>query len=94
MATDRSNDVRAFRDFLEKKLSHGAGDLTLDEALGLWELETQPAAIPVPPRQAGARRKYEQRSRPRVPASSGVPAEALGEVRPSCCALRGSRWLD
>ena len=32
LATDRSNDVRAFRDFLDERLSHGAADLTLDEA--------------------------------------------------------------
>ena len=40
MATDRSNDPRAFKGFLDEKLSHG-GVETLDEALGLWEYENQ-----------------------------------------------------
>jgi hypothetical protein len=39
MATERSNDVRAFRRFLDEKLSNGEASLTLDEALGLWEYE-------------------------------------------------------
>jgi hypothetical protein len=39
MATDRINDVQAFRSFLDEKLSNGGASLTLDEALGLWEYE-------------------------------------------------------
>jgi predicted transcriptional regulator len=41
MATDRSNDVRAFRTFLDEKLSEGDVNLTLDDALSLWEYENQ-----------------------------------------------------
>ena len=44
MVTDRSNDVRAFREFLDTRLSHGASDFSLDEALRLWEIQCrQPA---------------------------------------------------
>lgn len=39
MATERINDVRAFRSFLNEKLSNEGTSLTLDEALGLWEYE-------------------------------------------------------
>lgn len=41
MATDRLNDLRAFRDFADHKLARGEDDLTLDEALELWESENQ-----------------------------------------------------
>ena len=44
MATDRANDLRAFRDFADLKLGHGEGELTLDEALDLWESENQTPA--------------------------------------------------
>ncbi|MFI5460540.1 MAG: hypothetical protein ACHRXM_34430 [Isosphaerales bacterium] len=43
MATERSNDVRAFRSFLDEKLSNGGASLTLDECLDLWDAETQSA---------------------------------------------------
>ena len=39
MATDRINDVHAFRVFLDEKLLNCEANLTLDEALGLWEYE-------------------------------------------------------
>jgi hypothetical protein len=41
MATEHSNDPRAFRDFLNAKLSNGGDGLTLDEYLDLWEYEDQ-----------------------------------------------------
>lgn len=41
MATDRLNDLRAFRDFADRKLARGEDDLTLDEALDLWETENR-----------------------------------------------------
>ena len=41
MATDRANDLKAFRDFADQQLSNGGADLTLEEALGLWEYENQ-----------------------------------------------------
>jgi hypothetical protein len=42
MATERTNDLKAFRDFADAKLSNGGADLTLDEALALWEYENSP----------------------------------------------------
>ena len=41
MSTERINDLRAFKGFIEEKLSNGGTDLTLDEALMNWELENQ-----------------------------------------------------
>jgi hypothetical protein len=41
MSIERSNDLRAFKGFIEEKLSHPGASLTLDEALGLWEYENQ-----------------------------------------------------
>lgn len=41
MAIDRINDAKSFRDFLDAKLSNGGTNLTLDDALGLWEYENQ-----------------------------------------------------
>jgi hypothetical protein len=41
MATDRANDLRAFKGFIEEKLSNGGADLTLDEALVHWDIENQ-----------------------------------------------------
>ncbi len=41
MATERSNDLLAFKGFIEEKLSNGATNLTLDEALVNWEIENQ-----------------------------------------------------
>jgi len=42
MAIDRANDLRAFRDFADAKLSNGGADLSLEEALDLWEYENPP----------------------------------------------------
>jgi len=41
MATERVNDLWAFKGFIEQKLSNGGADLTLDEALAYWEIENQ-----------------------------------------------------
>jgi len=41
MATERSNDLRAFTSFVDQQLSDGEADLTLDEALARWEYENQ-----------------------------------------------------
>jgi hypothetical protein len=41
MTTDRANDPKAFRDFLEATLTNGGANLTLDDCLGLWEVENQ-----------------------------------------------------
>ena len=40
-ATGRSNDLRAFRWFVDEKLSHGEADLTLEVSLTYWEYENQ-----------------------------------------------------
>ncbi|RUL88011.1 hypothetical protein [Tautonia sociabilis] len=42
MATDRANDLQAFRSFIDEQLASGATDLTLDEALARWEYENSP----------------------------------------------------
>ncbi|MDR3620737.1 MAG: hypothetical protein P4L85_15400 [Paludisphaera borealis] len=41
MPTDRVNDLPAFKAFLDEKLSNGGANLTVDEALALWEIENQ-----------------------------------------------------
>jgi hypothetical protein len=41
MATDRGNDLQAFKHFIDEKLSGGGGNLTVDEILSLWDIETQ-----------------------------------------------------
>ena len=41
MATERINDLRAFKGFIEEKLANGGTNLTLDEALMNWEIENQ-----------------------------------------------------
>ncbi len=42
MATERANDPRAFRDFLDAKLSNGGEGRSLEELLDLWEYENSP----------------------------------------------------
>jgi len=42
MATERANDLRAFRDFADAKLSNGGAEMTLDEAIALWDIENAP----------------------------------------------------
>lgn len=42
MATERANDLRAFRDFADAKLSNGGAEPTLDEAIALWDIENAP----------------------------------------------------
>ena len=39
MATNRVNESRAFRDFLDTKLPEGGTAPTLEHAIGLWEHE-------------------------------------------------------
>ncbi|GAC1474955.1 MAG: hypothetical protein NVSMB9_26360 [Isosphaeraceae bacterium] len=42
MAIERSNDLRAFKGFIDEQLSSGGTDLTLEEALARWEYENSP----------------------------------------------------
>jgi predicted transcriptional regulator len=44
MATDRGNDVLAFRSFLDERISSAGAGLTLEEALTLWEYENSSEA--------------------------------------------------
>lgn len=39
MAIERSNDLRAFKNFIDEQLANGGADLALDEALARWEYE-------------------------------------------------------
>ncbi len=39
MASDRTNDLKAFRDFADQRLASNGAEVTLDEALELWEFE-------------------------------------------------------
>ncbi len=39
MATDRANDLHAFRSFIDRQLEQGGPLPTLDEALARWEYE-------------------------------------------------------
>ncbi len=41
MATERFNDLRAFKGFIEEQLSNGGAEPSLDEALVNWEIENQ-----------------------------------------------------
>jgi hypothetical protein len=41
MATDRVNELRAFRGFIDDQLANGGADLTLDDAHARWEYENQ-----------------------------------------------------
>jgi hypothetical protein len=41
MATDRANDLRAFRQYIDEQLTNGGTEMTLDEALIHWEAEHQ-----------------------------------------------------
>jgi len=42
MATERANDPRAFRDFLDAQLSNGGEGRSLEELLAIWEYENSP----------------------------------------------------
>ena len=44
MATERINDLSAFKGFIDERLADGQTTLTLDEALASWELENQTEA--------------------------------------------------
>ena len=41
MAIDRSNDLRAFKGFIDEQLASGGAELALDEALARREYENQ-----------------------------------------------------
>jgi hypothetical protein len=75
MATDRGNDLRAFKHFIDEKLS--GGNLTVDEVLSLWDIETQPPTERQETVQALQEALDDMRN-----GDTGVPArEFLAEVR-------------
>jgi hypothetical protein len=77
MATDRSNDLRAFKHFIDEKLSNGGGNLTVDEVLSLWDIETQSATERQETVQALREALDDMRS-----GDTGIPArEFLAEAR-------------
>jgi hypothetical protein len=39
MPTERYNDLPAFKEFVDGKLSNGGAHLTVDEVVALWEIE-------------------------------------------------------
>ena len=41
MATDRANDLRAFRQFIDTQLANGGNEMTLDDALISWKTENE-----------------------------------------------------
>ena len=41
MASERANDLQAFKGFIEEKLANGGAELTLDAALVHWDIENQ-----------------------------------------------------
>jgi hypothetical protein len=41
MATERANDLRAFKSFIDRELATGNADLGLSEALALWKSENE-----------------------------------------------------
>jgi hypothetical protein len=76
MSIDRVDDLRAFKGFIEEKLSQGGAELTLSEALDLWEFENQPPDVEEETLEA-LRRGFEDIAQGRV-----RPArEALAELR-------------
>jgi hypothetical protein len=77
MATERANDLRAFRDFANEQLSNGDTELTLDQCLGLWENEHETDEEPTDTIQAVREALNDMRA-----GDTGVPArEALAELR-------------
>jgi hypothetical protein len=67
MATDRANDLQAFRSFTDDELAHGGAGITLDEALARWDYENS---------------SEEEREEIRVAIRKGLADIDAGRVRP------------
>jgi predicted transcriptional regulator len=67
MASDRANDLQAFKSFIDEKLANGGADLTLDEALARWEFENS---------------SEEEREETRAAIRQGLADIDAGRVRP------------
>ncbi|QEH36710.1 hypothetical protein OJF2_52950 [Aquisphaera giovannonii] len=79
MSTDRLNDLRAFRDFADGKLTSGESPPTLDHALALWELENEGEED-----RADAVREVREAIDDMRSGDRGVPLdEAIAELRQS-----------
>lgn len=77
MATERANDLRAFREFLDAKLSNGGSDLTPEECLELWEVENASPHERAATVQAVRDALDDMRA-----GDTGIPAsEAIAEIR-------------
>ncbi len=77
MATERANDLRAFRDFLDAKLSNGGGELTPEECLVLWEVENES-----PHERAATVHAVREALDDMRAGDTGIPArEAIAEIR-------------
>ncbi len=77
MATERANDLRAFRDFLDAKLSNGGGELTPEECLVLWEVENESPHERTATVQAVREALDDMRA-----GDTGIPVrEAIAEIR-------------
>ncbi len=67
MATDRANDLHAFRSFIDDELAQGGAGLTLDEALARWDYENS---------------SEEEREETRAAIRRGLADIDAGRVRP------------
>ncbi len=77
MATGRANDLRAFRDFLDAKLSNGGGELTPEECLELWQVENKS-----PDERAATAQAVREALDDMRAGDTGIPArEAIAEIR-------------
>ena len=77
MATERVNDLRAFKGFIEEKLSNGGVELTPQEALVHWEIENQTAEERAATVEAVREALEDMRA-----GDTGIPArEFLAEIR-------------
>ncbi len=77
MSSDSANDLKAFRDFADAQLSGGANHPTLDECLGLWEIENE-----TPEERAAAVQAVRQALDEMRAGAPGIPArEAIAEFR-------------
>jgi hypothetical protein len=77
MATERATDLRAFRDFLDAKLSNGGSELTPEECLELWEVENES-----PQERAASVRAVREALDDMRAGDTGIPArEAIAELR-------------
>lgn len=77
MSSNSANDLKAFRDFADAQLCGSANDLTLDDRLGLWEIENATTE-----ERAAAVQEIRQAPDAMRAGDCGVPArEAIAELR-------------